>query len=88
MDLVALSPIHCCENLSPISLTKIFVLHARIKHIEIDLYFVHDMVISVKICMQHVPSTEQVIDIITKPLSQPRFVLLNSKLSVVSPPTA
>lgn len=57
------------DNLSTIALTKNVVLHARTKHIETDLYFVRDMVSLGFLQLQHIPGTEQVADLLTKPLS-------------------
>lgn len=78
------APILCCDNLSTIALAKNPVLHARTKHVEIDLYFVHDMVQEGYLHLQHVPSQDQIADLLTKPLSHDRFCLLRNKLNVVS----
>ena len=39
------------------------------EHIELDLYFVHDKVLERALVVQHVPTYDQTIDILTKPLS-------------------
>ncbi|KAL5747198.1 hypothetical protein ACOSQ2_024495 [Xanthoceras sorbifolium] len=63
-------------------MTKNPMLHARTKHIELDLYFVRDKVLQRDLIVNHVPSFDQTADIFTKPLSTPRFLFLRSKLNV------
>ena len=46
-----------CDNLSTVSLTANPVLHARSKHIELDLYFVREKVLQGIIEVNHLPST-------------------------------
>ncbi|KAL5741372.1 hypothetical protein ACOSP7_028104 [Xanthoceras sorbifolium] len=62
------------------------VLHARTKHIELDLYFVRDKVVQEDIQVNHVPTIDQLADIFTKALPTPRFQYLTRKLTVVSSP--
>lgn len=82
----SLSPILCRDNLSIIALARNFVLHAQTKHVEIDLYFFRDMVEAGSLVLQHVPSIDQIADLLTKPISSSRFNILRSKLTV-APPT-
>lgn len=49
------------------------VFHAKTKHIEIDLYFVRDKMVVDEIKIQHIPSQQQAMDILTKALSFKRF---------------
>ena len=60
------------------------VLHARAKHIEIDLYFVWEKVLQKQIEVKHVPAVDQVADIFTKANSSSRFAFIRSKLKVES----
>ncbi|KAL5833008.1 hypothetical protein ACOSQ3_016682 [Xanthoceras sorbifolium] len=62
------------------------VLHARTKHIELDLYFVKDKVLQNKLLVNHVPSLDQTADIFSKPLSSPRFLYLRRKLNMTDSP--
>ncbi|KAH9752513.1 retrovirus-related pol polyprotein from transposon RE1 [Citrus sinensis] len=75
-----------CDNISATELAKNPVFHSRTKHIEIDVHFIRDKVLSgdLKIC--YVPSEDQIADILTKPLSSPQFNYLRDKLNVCSCP--
>ncbi|KAL6315423.1 hypothetical protein AAG906_000537 [Vitis piasezkii] len=59
------------------------ILHARTKHIELDLYFVREKVIQKLIDVRHVPSSDQTTDLFTKAIPSSRFSLLRSKLRVL-----
>ena len=58
------------------------ILHARTKHIELDLYFVRENVLQRKVLVQQVPSIDQVADVLTKVVSSTQFVNLRNKLKV------
>lgn len=77
-------PIVWCDNLSAVMLAANPVLHARTKHIELDLYFVREKVVQRKIEVRHVPSLDQTADILTKAISSTRFVPIRTKLNVES----
>ncbi|GJZ66868.1 ribonuclease H-like domain-containing protein [Tanacetum coccineum] len=62
------------------------VQHQRTKHIEIDIYFVHDLVAAGHIRVLHVPSRYQYADIFTKGLPTVLFDEFRSSLSVRSSP--
>ncbi|GKD24601.1 ribonuclease H-like domain-containing protein [Tanacetum coccineum] len=62
------------------------VKHQRAKHIEIDIYFVRDMVTAGHVRVLHVPSRFQYADIFTKGLPSALFEDFRSRLSVRSPP--
>ena len=71
------------DNLSAIALASNPVLHARTKHIELDVHFVRDKVLAKEIELRHVPNLDQIADILTKPLSSQSYVRLRNKLGVV-----
>lgn len=71
-----------CDNLSTVQLAANPVLHARTKHVEFDLYFVHEKFCQKKVLVQHVPSVEQKADVLTKPISSYKFPLPRNKLRV------
>ena len=58
------------------------ILHAKTKHVELDLYFVREKVLQRKVSVQHVPSIDQVADVLTKAVSSTQFVNLRNKLKV------
>ena len=57
-----------CENESTICCTKNPVLHDRMKHVGSDNHFVREQVMAGTMSTHHVPSSEQLADILTKPL--------------------
>lgn len=71
------------SNLISIALSTNIILYAHTKHIELDLYFVHEKVLNSVVHVQHLLSFEQVIDILTKPLRGSLFRLFQHKLSVI-----
>ncbi|GLU00648.1 hypothetical protein SLE2022_179970 [Rubroshorea leprosula] len=60
--------------------------HQRTKHIEIDIHFVRERVASRAILLQHVPSSLQRADILTKALSSTAFCSQRSKLCMLHQP--
>lgn len=71
-----------CDNLSTVALSANPVFHSRSKHFELDLHFVRERVIDRRIEVNHVPSYEQVADILTKPLSLDNFLKFRKKLTI------
>lgn len=62
-------PLVRCDNLSTVLLTANPVLHARTKHLELDMFFVREKVQRKELVVQHVPSRSQIADGLTEPLS-------------------
>jgi hypothetical protein len=59
------------------------VLHAKTKHIELDIHFVREKVISKQLHVLHVPASDQLADPLTKPLSPSNYALIRTKLKVL-----
>ncbi|GAA0175165.1 hypothetical protein LIER_28399 [Lithospermum erythrorhizon] len=66
------------------------LLHERRKHIEIDCYFTRGKVLEGLLHLAHLPTTEQIADILTKVLPSPQHHYLMSKLGLLplKPPPA
>ncbi|GKC98813.1 ribonuclease H-like domain-containing protein, partial [Tanacetum coccineum] len=71
-----------CGNVSAIYMSANLVQHQRKKHIEIDIYFVCDMVTAGQVRVLHVPSCYQDVDIFTKGFPSSLFEEFRSSLSV------
>jgi len=52
------------------------------KHIQIDLHFVHDLVQKNHLQVRHVHTNDQLADLLTKLLSKQRKALLRNKISL------
>ncbi|GJX63563.1 ribonuclease H-like domain-containing protein [Tanacetum coccineum] len=75
-----------CDNVSVVYLYANRVQHQRTKHIQIDIYFVRDMVAMGPMRVLHVPSRYEHADIFTKGLSSTLFDKFRTSLSVRLPP--
>jgi hypothetical protein len=65
-----------CDNQSCIKMTKNLVFHDNMKHIEILYHYIRDMVQRGYVKLQYVGTYEQVVDVLTKPLSCVKFEYL------------
>nr|GEV25605.1 ribonuclease H-like domain-containing protein [Tanacetum cinerariifolium] len=74
-----------CDNVSAVYMSANPVQHQRMKHIEIDIHFVRDMVTAGQVRVLHVPSRFQYVDIFTKGLPFTLFEEFRSSLSVRPP---
>ena len=74
------------DNLSATYLVAHPVLHAHMKHVEIDYHFVCERVANGSIVVQFTPSEDQLADVMTKALPSCRFLDLHSKLTVLTWP--
>jgi histone deacetylase 1/2 len=79
-------PILWCDNLSAKALASNPVMHARSKHIEIDVHYIRDQVLQDQIEIAYVPTADQIADCLTKPLTHSRFHFLRDKLGVTPAP--
>lgn len=71
-----------CDNLSVVAIAYNPVFHSKTKHMEIDVFFVCDQVLSKQLEVDHIPSIDQWVDALTKPLFATCFQFLRSKLNV------
>ncbi|GJS66227.1 ribonuclease H-like domain-containing protein [Tanacetum coccineum] len=79
-----------CDNVSVVYLSSNPVQHQRTKHIEIDIHFVRDLVVTGQVRVLHIPSRFQYADIFTKGLPSALFDKFRGSLSVrcIPAPTA
>jgi hypothetical protein len=80
----ALIPIHC-DNTSAISVSKNPIFHSKTKHIPIKYHFLREQVTNQIVQVHYIPTTEQIVDIFTKPLAKTSFEYLRQKLGVILP---
>lgn len=59
------------------------MMHARMKHVEIDFHFICDELIQEKLDVRYAPYNEQVAFVFTKPLGETRFTSNKTKLMVL-----
>lgn len=78
------SPTLLCDNLSEVLLSYNSILHAKTKHIEVDIHFVRERVIAKTMKVEHVPSSVQVDGTLTKPLGTIVCQDLRTKLKVTT----
>jgi len=72
-----------CDNISAVYLSADLVHHGRTKHVELDLHFVREKVAVGSVRVMHVPTGQQLADIMTKGLPTAQFEDFRSSLSVV-----
>ncbi|GJT62563.1 copia protein [Tanacetum coccineum] len=72
-----------CDNKSAIDLSKNPVQHSRTKHIEIRYHFLRDNVQKRHISIEKVPSVDNIVDILTKPLKRESFNYLRLGLGMM-----
>ncbi|RVX23296.1 Retrovirus-related Pol polyprotein from transposon RE2 [Vitis vinifera] len=75
-------PVIWCDSISNVSLSVNPILHSRTKHMELDLYFVNEKVMERKLVVNHIPTEDQVADVLTKPLSFSSNTTVNGRIFV------
>lgn len=69
-----------CDNRSCIKLSENPVFHDKSNHIEIKYHYIRDMVERGAMKLQYVAKDEQIVDVLTKPLSKVKFEYLGTSL--------
>ncbi|KAH9668130.1 retrovirus-related pol polyprotein from transposon RE1 [Citrus sinensis] len=80
------TPVLWCDNQGAGDLAKNPVFHSKSKHIELDVHYIRDKVLNKELEVRYIPTEEQVADVLTKPLSFPKFSYFRSKLNVINRP--
>jgi hypothetical protein len=75
-------PTLLCDNLGATHLSFNPVQHSRMKHIQIDIHFVRDLVAKKILNVKHVHTADQLADLLTKPLSRQRTDYLRNKIGL------
>lgn len=71
-----------CDNSSTIKLSKNPVLHGRSKHIDVRFHFLRDLTRDGEVELKYCGTSEQLADIMTKPLKLESFVKLRELLGM------
>ena len=71
-----------CDNTSAINISKNPIQHSRTKHIDIKHHFIRDHVLKGDIVLEFVSTSEQLVDILTKPLDEKTFISIRRKLGM------
>jgi hypothetical protein len=72
-----------CDSQSCIKMTENPMFHYKSKHIEIWYHYIHYMVQRGTIMLQYVCTNEQVVDVLTKPLSHVKFEKFQDNIGIV-----
>ena len=72
-----------CDNQSCIKLIENPVFHYKSNHIEIKYHYIRDMVQRGDVKLQYVPTEEQVVDVLIKPLPCVKFEHFLDNVGVV-----
>jgi len=70
------------DNIGSTYLCANLVFHTHMKHLAIDYHFVRDLVASKEVQLSHVPTSHQLADLLTKPLSHSRHAFLLDKIGI------
>lgn len=71
------------DNQGSLNLAHNPVYHGRTKHIEVKHHFIREKILSKEICLEYIPTSEQLADILTKALGRTAFERLRSQLGLV-----
>ena len=68
-----------CDNTSAINISKNLIQHSRTKHIDIKHHFICDHVLKRDIELEFVSTSDQLVDILTKPLDEKTFISIRRR---------
>ncbi|KAE8672445.1 Detected protein of unknown function [Hibiscus syriacus] len=61
------APVIWCDNTSTVAMAANPVLHAKVKHVDLDVHFVREKVMDKQLVVNYVPTNCQIADVLTKP---------------------
>ncbi|OMO82489.1 Reverse transcriptase, RNA-dependent DNA polymerase [Corchorus capsularis] len=73
-------PLILCDNVGATYVSMNLAFHSKMKHMSIDFHFVRDKVNTGQLTVRHVPTHDQLADLLTKPLPRSKFLHLVSKI--------
>ena len=59
------------------------MFHDKSNHIEIRFHYIKEMVQRLAVKVQYVPTDEQIVDVLTKPLAREKFEYFRERLGVI-----
>lgn len=74
------------DNINVKFLVANSVTKERMKHVEIDSHFIHDLVMKNELDVRYTSTKDQIENIMTNPLGETQFVPFKIKLMVFPPP--
>lgn len=73
-----------CDNISATYLMASPIFHSHSQHLEIELHLVRDLVFEKQLMVSYIPTDDQLVDLLTKPLTRQKFLYHCHKLNVSS----
>lgn len=62
-----------CDNKLDTNITHNLLQHNQTKYIKINIYFIKEKLDNGPICSSHMPKSSQLVDVLTKSISNPTF---------------
>lgn len=84
---MAYKPVFFCDNINTKHLVSNPVLHARMKHVELDFHLLQEQVNIEILGVRYTPLENQMEYILTKPLGEEIFVSLRTKQMLLQSPS-
>lgn len=72
-----------CDSERALQLVKNLVYHVPTKHIDVQYHFVRDIVEDSQISLQKIHTNDNVVDMLTKPITKEKFVWCRTSLRLV-----
>jgi hypothetical protein len=67
-----------CDNQSVLYITGNLVFHSRIKHINVQYCFVHEVVEDRSVCFQKIHNQKNLVDALSKPVNSDKYIWCRS----------